>query len=103
MIPVIATSFKEKKNFIEKNKADFFISDNVAILSISGIHRIVDLNINKNLSYGIVYPKGSKLKNMLDPVIKYYLKSSRFYKRLKDHSNKEIADYFTKHVKNAYR
>lgn len=103
IIPVDASSIEMKKDLINDGLADYFISDNVILLSIKNIVPVIDLDIHKNLNYGIVYPKNSILKRMLDPIIKYYIKSDRFYKRLDQFSDKKTADYFIKHVKNSFR
>ena len=103
IVPVAFNSFPEKLNSLSNGTADFLISDNVAWLSFPNLVQIEDLDLHQHYSYGIIYSKGSPLKKMLDPVIKYYILSSRFYDLLKKNYGKRVADYFTKNVKNVAR
>ena len=91
--------FLEKHNSLKANKTNVMIADNIALFVDHSIKIIHSLKSTKG--WGIVYPKGSELKEMFDPIIRYYIKSAKFYELLYNEHGKAIADYFIKYVKNA--
>ena len=44
--------------------------------------------------YGILYPKGSSLKKRLDPVIKYFVRSTSFHKLARNYLSDNVQEYF---------
>jgi len=97
--PKAYTSFQTLIEDVKQGYIKFLISDNVAILSYPKLVPLKDLGSKKGKGYGIVYPLGSSLKEKLDPIIKYYTKSAKFYNLLQQNYGNEIADYFTANVR----
>jgi ABC-type amino acid transport substrate-binding protein len=52
------------------------------------------LNAIPNANFGILLPKNSKLKEKIDPIIKYYVKTSRFYQLVKKYFGEDASNYF---------
>jgi hypothetical protein len=70
-------------SFFRSNKVDLYITDAIAPwlqedLQLIHIYKEVDAN-----GYGILYPKGSKLKKKLDKTIKHILSSPDYFKIIK--------------------
>ena len=60
----------------------------------------IDRYISKKTRYlGIIFVKDSKIKKILDPTIKYYLRSPNYNKLLKQELGKDVSKYISKTLK----
>ena len=85
-----------KEDDLLHGRLDFMIGDNINVWNDSRMHIVFDLEYQSGQGFGIAYFKGSKLKNEIDPILKYYLRSAKFRKLTSEHFGDDISDYFAK-------
>lgn len=85
---------------LHKGEIDAGLMDNVSVWADERLMviRDVEQEFQQGKGFGILYPKGSSLKKKLDPIIRYYLKSQKFYAFCERQYGKEVAGYYKKHV-----
>lgn len=85
-------------NDLNVKKVDLMILDNIYVWNNNqyAIYSEIDNPVGDGLA--IVYPKNSNLKHRLDPYLKYFLESKKFYNELSKSFGKEVADYFKKQM-----
>lgn len=79
-------------------EVDIILLENVSAWADPRLQIIDQFVNNVSEGYGIVFPKDSDLKKVLDPYLKYYLKSQKFYKSIREIYGSEIADYYKKNL-----
>lgn len=88
-------SYSDAVNYFLTGNADYYLGDSIDSWVFQ--NRKVMLYLNDRIThFGFLYPKDSKLKKMFDPILKYYTKSSSFYKLLKFHFGKDLKNYYQK-------
>jgi polar amino acid transport system substrate-binding protein len=85
---------------LHKNEIDAGLMDNVSVWADDRLMVIKDVEkeYQQGNGFGILYPKGSALKAKLDPIIRYYIKSQKFYAFCAKQYGREVADYYKEHV-----
>ena len=78
------------------NKYDYGISENVSIWEKEEFKIIEEIEFQEGEGYGIMYPKGSKLKKMFDKYLLYFMKSTKFKKLLSEYYGEDVKQYFIK-------
>jgi glutamine transport system substrate-binding protein len=94
---VILIDYKTYKTIhteINNRKIDFFVTDIAQTWTDKNIRLVSDFDEAKLSYYGIMYPKGSKLKKLLDPAIKSLIHSPSFLNLLKKNYGQKIVDYY---------
>jgi ABC-type amino acid transport substrate-binding protein len=85
---------------LKAGEIDAGLMDNVSVWADDKLMVIEDVaaDLQQGKGLGIMYPKGSTLKAKLDPIIKYYLKSQKFYSFCAKQYGMEVANYYKEHV-----
>jgi len=96
--PVPFETNKHMEQALIDKKVDFIYSENVSVWN-SKVFRIVYTPAYQNgTGYGIMYPKGSSLKDVLDKYLIYYMKSAKFKQLVTRLYDKSVSEYFAKQL-----
>jgi polar amino acid transport system substrate-binding protein len=84
---------------LKKKVTNFAIGDNILSWDdpeIAVLYEFDDSGIN---NFGILFPKGSKLKASFDKTLTYYLRSPKFHQTTTQIFGNEITNYFKRYMK----
>ena len=81
---------------ILNNKIDFYIGDNINVWNNTDLEIYKELLKQSGSGCGILFAKGSKLREKLNPLLQYYIKSAKFKHLIKKTYGKDISNYFIK-------
>lgn len=87
-------SFQERNEGVKTQKVDYYIGESAHYWNDSGVRIIHTFENRIGLGLGIMYQKGSDLKQKLDKYIAYYRSSKGFYTTMRKMFGKDYAQYF---------
>jgi len=92
-------TFRQLEEGLLNLEIDLMMGDNVGVWSNGHTYIYKELDKTFSSSYGIMYKKGSLLRDRLDKYLRYYLKSKGFRRLVKNYFGKDISDYMIKQLR----
>jgi hypothetical protein len=92
-IKLVEFNSTAEKNNIPANGLDFIFGDHFEIVNNPNLIVIKDFLDSKD-NYGILYPKGSTLRNHLEKYLIYFLRSPENFNLLKTYFGENISEYY---------
>jgi ABC-type amino acid transport substrate-binding protein len=80
-------------------EVDFVIGDNIDVWGNNKLKIVDDFKVQAGFGFGIMYPKGSTLRDKLEPSLTKYLKSQSYFNFLYKNYGKDVAKYYRKNMK----
>ena len=93
---VIINPLKNYEDLIREGEIDAYIGDSNIPWFSKNRKKLYYIKEAPVTHYGIMYPKGSGLRNKLDPYVQYFLKSPSYYKLVRKYLVKDANLYFRK-------
>jgi hypothetical protein len=94
---IIGIEYDKTKDVIkalETNLIDYQFASGIIAFIRPNREIVEELPLNRSRGYGIIYPKGSALKEKLDPTIKYFLTSPKYFALIAKHFGEELLSYY---------
>ena len=94
---VLVNEMQRYSDLYVQGKIDGFMSDAIVAWKNRKKYKVLmyldEFSVD---NFGILFPKGSRLKQELDPIIKYFVRSKTFYALIEKHFGVETLVYFKK-------
>jgi hypothetical protein len=87
-------SSKEIKDDMDKKKFNYQIADGIVAFINENREIATELSFFQTEGYGIIYPKNTILKEQLDPAIKHFVSTKRYFDLIKEHFGEKAFEYY---------